>query len=818
MNSLLSNSIERLLGIQPSAGEGIVWNIDHAWYWPPWLTLIAAVLSIAFVAGIYLREGAAVSRRYRLMLAGVRLLLLMIVALMIAQLSLSVKRTGLPSLAVVIDDSQSMTVADRYDDKSAKNMRMRMKNAGLGSFAESRKGEVPAESGGMPGSARPSADRQEPRPLGAEFRRFQLAQTLLLERDAALLRGIGESYKLRAFFLTGPKVSQAEDVKGIVAEIRKSQAAGEITRLGAGMRDVLDDLRGSVPAAIVLLTDGVNTDGPPLSEGAASAQRRGVPLFCVGLGSEQPTRDLRLSDLLVEDVVFVGDVVPFECKLTAVGFQGAKVNVTLHEKGKTETLAKAEVTVGPDEQPQPIRLIYRPEQPGRFEYVVEVEPQAGELQADNNRQLHAVEVRREKIRVLLAEAYPSFEYRYLRNMLERDETIELHTVLQEADLEHAEQEKAALRVFPERKEELFSYDVIILGDVNPALLGAAAQQTLADFVDQPGKGGAIIMIAGPQYMPLAYRDSPLAKLMPFDPGGARLPDLNASLSEGFPVQPTDLGAALPPMQLGDTPEESLAIWEHLPPLYWLMEVPELKPAARVLAEDPNRVSPDGRKPPVIMMQYVGAGKVLFHATDETWRWRYRVGDVYFARYWIQMIRYLSRSKLAESGQGAVLSTDRREYVQGEPVRLRVRFADERLAPAEDEGVTVIVEQAGRQTRKIALRRSSGRGIFEGLLSRPMPGSYHAWMAIRAWKAPRRRPISRSRRLPANLRKFAWMPPRCAKQHKQRVENFTLSRRWTNCSKICRPADRYPSRPCLPSRFGTVGPSCSRLSCSSSPNG
>jgi uncharacterized membrane protein len=374
-------------------------------------------------------------------------------------------------------------------------------------------------------------------------------------------------------------------------------------------------------------------------------------------------------------------------------------------------------------------LTYRPTEVGRFEYVVEVEPQPGELQTENNRQSHAVEVRKEKVRVLLAQAYPNFEYRYLRNMLERDETIELSTVLQEADMEHAEQDKAALRVFPERKEELFSYDVIILGDVNPAILGPAAQQSLAEFVDQPGKGGAVIMIAGPQFMPLGFRDTPLAKLMPFEPGSARLPDPNASLSESFPVEPSDLGLALPPMQLGDTPEETRAIWDHLPPLYWLMEAPELKPSARVLAEDPNRTTRDGRKMPVIIMQYVGAGKVLFHATDETWRWRYRTGDVYFARYWIQMIRYLSRSKLTESGQRAVLSTDRREYSPGEPVKLRIRFADERLAPAEDDGVTVVVEQAGRQTQKVAIRRTSGRGSFEGTLSRPMPGSYHAWMAI-----------------------------------------------------------------------------------------
>jgi hypothetical protein len=85
--------------------------------------------------------------------------------------------------------------------------------------------------------------------------------------------------------------------------------------------------------------------------------------------------------------------------------------------------------------------------------------------------------------------------------------------------------------------------------------------------------------------------------------------------------------------------------------------------------------------------------------------------------------------LADAGRAAVLAADRREYVQGEPVRLRVRFADERLAPAEDDGVTVVVEQAGRQTQRVVLRRAAaGRGVFEGPLERLGPGDYHARIA------------------------------------------------------------------------------------------
>ena len=51
---------------------------------------------------------------------------------------------------------------------------------------------------------------------------------------------------------------------------------------------------------------------------AAEAKQRDIPIHVVGLGSAQPTKDIRLSDLLVDDVVFVGDLVTFDLRGDAV--------------------------------------------------------------------------------------------------------------------------------------------------------------------------------------------------------------------------------------------------------------------------------------------------------------------------------------------------------------------------------------------------------------------------------------------------------------------------------------------------------------------
>ncbi len=594
----------------------------------------------------------------------------------------------------MIDDSASMGIHDRYAEKTLDKIRQQLK----------------------------LASQTEPT-------RLNLAKNILLGGPRDLLATIESNYKLKVYFVS----SAARAASGSLDELRQAigglEPTGETSRLGAGLRRVLGDLRGTPPAAIILLTDGINTDGETLADAARFARRKGVPLFAVGLGSEQPVRDLELADLLVDEVVFVDDIVNFESKVTGSGLAGRSVEVTLREQGKPEVLARTKVTIGADGVPQRVRLPYRPTQVGEFEYVVEVEHLADESRADNNRAQRLISVRKEQIRVLLVQAYPNYEFRYLKNMLERDSTIQLKTVLQDADVEFADLDPTALRVFPVRREDLFEYDVLIFGDVNPAFLSASVMQNINDFVEQ--KGGGVAFIAGPLYTPLAFRNTPLAALFPVDLETIVNPRSGQDkvLTEGFHVVPTELGLSSPQMQLGDTLAETLRIWQNLPELYWLLETPVLKPAARVLAEHPTRLAADGRKLPVFSLQYVGAGKVLFHATDDTWRWRYRVGDVFFSRYWVQTIRYLSRSKLLGKDRSAELTTDRRQYRRGEAVRIRSRFTDERLAPAEDDGVTVVLEREGHKNERVKLsRNATSRGVFEGVLPQVAEGNYHLWIA------------------------------------------------------------------------------------------
>lgn len=182
-----------------------------------------------------------------------------------------------------------------------------------------------------------------------------------------------------------------------------------------------------------------------------------------------------------------------------------------------------------------------------------------------------------------------------------------------------------------------------------------------------------------------------------------------------------------------------AVWKQLPKLYWLLELGELKPGAQVFVEHPTRhtrpASPEARRRPLplILMHRVGAGKVLYHTTDEVWRWRKLVRDLYYGRYWIQSLRALCRSKLVGKSREAELESDRRRYAGHQTVRLSLRFFDEKRMPAEPDGAVVVLEKRGAEIGRLTLRRVphlpnvlTGE-LPSGNIPRLTEGSYRAWV-------------------------------------------------------------------------------------------
>ncbi|HID21492.1 MAG TPA: VWA domain-containing protein, partial [Planctomycetaceae bacterium] len=365
--------------------------------------------------------------KLRIALAATRWLAFALVLLMLGELELRVERYGLPLLVLAIDDSQSMSISDPYQDTT---LREQLELLVKGS-----------------GSAEPT--------------RLNIAKALLVGRDGELLKRLTRGYRLVLCAVSSGvrHLGQfdARHLQEAVERVRSVEPAGSETRLGTGLSRLLDELGGTPPAAIVLLTDGRTTSGTSVVEAARDALARNVPIHAVGIGSPLPARDLELHDLLVEDVVFVDDMVMFEAKLSARGAIAKPALVQLKRAGQEQPVMSKLVELPRDGKPAVVRLFDRPAQTGEIKYVLEVEPVEHELQTENNRLERVVSVREQKLRVLMVESYPRFEYRFLKHLLERERTVELNVLLLEADPGYPEQDRVAIAHFPTSRDELWKY-------------------------------------------------------------------------------------------------------------------------------------------------------------------------------------------------------------------------------------------------------------------------------------------------------------------------------------------------------------------------
>lgn len=707
--------LQQLAGITPGGDdELVVGRIELLRPLGATATLAVAVAACAVVWYCY-RGGDGGGKRGRAVMAVLRLMTIALVVALIGELSISLRRAGLAAVVLLVDDSESMNIDDKYVDAEygaalAKRIARAKPTVTSPAAAPTATSSAALSTAASSGAAAPTSPAA---------RRLDAVQTLMLEDDAAFLRRFSDrNYQVRAFAVSDAARSLPHDPDRLRSAIAELTATGRTTRLGDGVRSSLEQLRGQPLAAVVLVSDGVNTAGGSLPEATAAAAQRNVPFFAIGVGETKKAIDVELQELKAPDYAMVNDLVGFEVTLTARGSEGRQVEVTLTEADQKTPLTSKRVTAGKDDVGVVVRLTHRPTKIGTFRYIVEAKPIEGETAVDNNRLAATVEIRTDKIEVLFVQSYPSFEYRYLKHMLQRDETVHLTTILQEADREYQQADAGAESLFPVTLEGLLKYDVVIFGDVDPDFLGASALTNLREFVINRGRG--VIFAAGPQYMPQAYRNTPLADLFPFEDGKATLPASDTTIADGSAVRLAPAAAEEALFQLADTSEASRRIWQNLPPLYWFLEA-EPRRSAQVMVEAVDRKTSDGRAVPAILFQRAHRGMVLFHTTDETWRWRFRVGDFYFARYWVQALRFLSMSK--GSGRPVVVRVGRDEFDSGRPVPIEVRFQDERSAPPDGK-LHVIVESEGRPDQIVTLtQRHNLRSVYEAVVSGLPEGRY-----------------------------------------------------------------------------------------------
>lgn len=458
--------------------------------------------------------------------------------------------------------------------------------------------------------------------------------------------------------------------------------------------------------AVLLLTDGDWTAGKSPLIGAARLREQNIPVFTVTVGRETPVPDLVLENVNVPSYGLFGEQIAIPFKIRSHLAREVKTEISLAEANWDEI--KKEITIPAMGEVQEA-ILWSPHAIGEAELTLKLPVESDEGIAENNEQTFRISIREDKLKVLVVDSVPRWEYRYLRNALARDPGVEMNCILFHPDMGTGSG-KNYLPEFPGTKELISKYDVIFLGDVGIGEneLSERDAELIKGVVEQQSSG--LIFLPGHRGRQFTLLNSPLGEIYPV------VPDLNKREGVGLQNESQLLLSSMGKRHLltrFDSDENrNDELWKMLPGFYWSAAVEKSRPGSEVLAVHSSLRNSFGRMP-LLVTRAAGTGKVLFMGTDSAWRWRRGVEDKFHYRFWSQVVRWMAHQRHLSEKDGMRLSYSPETPHVGDTIFLQSTVLDASGFPAENESVTgKIISPQNRSERLEFSPVEGGWGVFK----------------------------------------------------------------------------------------------------------
>ncbi len=474
--------------------------------------------------------------------------------------------------------------------------------------------------------------------------------------------------------------------------------------------------------AVLLVTDGDWNAGKTPVSAAMRLREENIPVFAVSVG-----RDCAVPDLVVENVTapsygLLGEEIAIPFRISSHLPHEVKTTISLIDPNWEET--RKEITIPANGELQEA-ILWSPRVVGESTLTLKLPVEPDEAIAENNQQSFHINIRVDKLKVLVVDSLPRWEYRYLRNALARDPGVEMNCILFHPGMD-AGGGRNYLSSFPGTKEAISKYDVVFLGDVGIGdnELTERDAELIKGVVEQQSSG--LIFLPGSRGREYTFLNSPLKDLFPVV--------LDEKKSEGLGLQNesslllTTLGRRHLLTRFDSDENRNDELWKQLPGFYWCAAVEKNRPGSEVLAVHSSLRNSFGRLP-LLVTRAAGTGKVLFMGTDSAWRWRRGVEDKFHYRFWSQVVRWMAHQRHLSEKEGVRLSYSPETPHVGDTVFLQGTLLDASGLPVENDIVHgKIISPANRSERLDFSPVEGGWGVFKSTFSPVEGGKYKVQLA------------------------------------------------------------------------------------------
>lgn len=597
------------------------------------LVILAAIALITTLL-LYRRTTTPVRPVWHVMLILLRVLAIAVVIFCLLEPVLSVS-TVVPrksSVLVLVDDSESMSIAD-----------------------------------GVSGNQRTTRLQQVANWLGDAT-----------NENSALPR-LQKNFRVETFRFSSAvePLAGAKDLRG----------KGQSTNLAAALEFAGKQARQDALAGVVLVTDGVASSGADPLQVSRDLIGLQVPIFTVGAGAKI-ANDLQVAKVEATRSALEKARVEVTAMLQARGHAGETVAVELREGEKV--IQRQSVTLG--ERGARVAFQFAPDRKGFVKYTIAAPAVRNESVTANNAMSFLIDSRDRTARILYVEELHPWEFKFLSRALEGDPALQLTALLKtgpEKYLRLGLRNASELRDgFPTKREELFGYQAIVIGSMPATFFSPAQLALIRAFVAE--RGGGFMMLGGMRALSQGgYSNTAVDELLPVqllpppDTDGRAFPP---QLQEEFRFTPTPEGLASPLLQLETDPLVNRQRWENLPLLQGYNPLGPAKPGASILAVHP--MHQPGAPRILLATQRFGHGRTGVLGTSTTWRWQMHLDhrDMTHERFWRQLLRWLS----LQSPEPVRITLERESFAPDEAMTMQVSVRDSSFAAPENANVELRV--------------------------------------------------------------------------------------------------------------------------------
>jgi len=482
-------------------------------------------------------------------------------------------------------------------------------------------------------------------------------------------------------------------------------------------------------------------------------------------------RDIALVQATATQSAFEDAPVAVSVDATAAGFSGQSVQARLtDESGRL--VQEQSMTAGADGGHVAFRFQLKPARGGLLFYRVSVgaaaTPASGEFSEAtlaNNSRVVVVNRGGGPYRILYVGGHPGWEYKFLNRAAQEDKELDLVGLVRIArsepkfdyrgrvgetsnplyrgfssqapeEVEHYDKpvlirlntrDATELRSgFPTVPEELYSYDAVIVDDLESGFFSPIQSLLLQKFVSE--RGGGFLMMGGMQsFREGGYYRTPIGDMLPVYLDGATGSPVPPD--GGWRYQLTREGLLQPWARLRDNEAAEQSRRDAMAGFQVVNWVRGVKPGASVIA---TLHEPSGGEIPAIAVQRFGRGRSAALTVGDLWRWGLSDEAAHqdLDKSWRQMLRWLT----ADVPQKVEVTVEPMAGDANSAVKLLVRARDAKFQPLDEASVAVEVAPvlfngpAGAETkpvRVLAEPAANEPGLYEATYVPRLTGGYHA---------------------------------------------------------------------------------------------